>query len=281
MRSLYGEYTIKSQSVLMGTVSAVAVALAFAVTPMAASAAAVSGNNGKLDLSVGSFDDDTGAVATGAFSMPLSSNYGVQFDGLVGTEDGNHATAGGAVHLFWRDPSEGLIGLYGSYTYHDSEGDSVNVSRVAVEGERYWGRITLSALAGAEFGDVSEDGFFSLVDLSYYASDDLRVYLGHQYAQAGSMAKAGIEWQVKSGMSLFAEGRSGANDYDSALAGIRFYFGEDKTLIRRHREDDPAVRLQDDLFSISQNCAAPDLMIGRNANVCNADDEEEYYYYYQ
>ncbi len=270
---------MKSQSVLMGTVSALAVALSFAFSPVAASAAAVSGNNGKLDLSVGSFNDDTGAVATGAFSMPLSSNYGVQFDGLVGTEDGDNTTAGLAAHLFWRDPSEGLLGLYGSYTYHDSDVDSVDVSRVAVEGERYWGRISLSALAGAEFGDV-DDGFFSIVDLSYYASDDVRLYLGHQYAQTASMAKAGVEWQVKSGLAVFAEGRSGANDYDSALVGVRFYFGDDKTLIRRHREDDPAVRLQDDLFSLSQGCVEPEIQLGRQQSVCETDDQD-YYYYYQ
>ncbi len=40
--------------------------------------------------------------------------------------------------------------------------------------------------------------------------------------------------------SLFAEGRIGEDDYHGVWGGVRFYFGQhDKTLIRRHREDDP------------------------------------------
>lgn len=250
-------------------------AAALLVSNAAGAAPAVSATNSKLDVSVGSFDDDTGAIVSGAIALPLSGSYGVQFDAMAGTEDGDNATAGGAVHLFWRDPSEGLVGLYGSYTYKETDGSSVDASRIAVEGERYWGRITLSALAGAEFAD-GDDGFFSVVDLSYYASDDVRAYLGHQYAQTASMAKAGIEWQVKPGLALFAEGRSGANNYDSALAGVRFYFGEDKTLIRRHREDDPAVRLQDDLFTLAQTCAdqleEAYVRRPRRASVCDAEE---------
>ena len=40
--------------------------------------------------------------------------------------------------------------------------------------------------------------------------------------------------------ALFAEGRIGEDDYHGVWGGIRFYFGQkDKSLIRRHREDDP------------------------------------------
>ena len=40
--------------------------------------------------------------------------------------------------------------------------------------------------------------------------------------------------------SLFVEGRAGENNFHGISGGVRFYFGQkDKTLIRRHREDDP------------------------------------------
>ena len=40
--------------------------------------------------------------------------------------------------------------------------------------------------------------------------------------------------------ALFAEGRIGEDDFQGVWGGIRFYFGQkDKSLIRRHREDDP------------------------------------------
>jgi len=41
-------------------------------------------------------------------------------------------------------------------------------------------------------------------------------------------------------MSFFVDGSGGDNGY-RATAGIRFYFGADKPLIRRHREDDPTA----------------------------------------
>ncbi|MGC1778405.1 MAG: hypothetical protein WBB34_10695 [Xanthobacteraceae bacterium] len=41
---------------------------------------------------------------------------------------------------------------------------------------------------------------------------------------------------------LFAEGYVGAHSDNGVWGGARFYFGrKDKTLIRRHREDDPPI----------------------------------------
>ena len=43
--------------------------------------------------------------------------------------------------------------------------------------------------------------------------------------------------------SLTLEGRLGEDGYSSVLAGFSLYFGgEDKSLIRRHREDDPRLQ---------------------------------------
>ena len=40
--------------------------------------------------------------------------------------------------------------------------------------------------------------------------------------------------------ALFAEGDAGEGWYHGVWVGLRIYFGQkDKTLIRRHREDDP------------------------------------------
>ena len=41
-------------------------------------------------------------------------------------------------------------------------------------------------------------------------------------------------------VSLFAEGRLGQRGANSAIGGLKVYFGNrEKSLIRRHREDDP------------------------------------------
>ncbi len=46
--------------------------------------------------------------------------------------------------------------------------------------------------------------------------------------------------------SLTLEGRLGEDGFSSVTAGFNLYFGgEDKSLIRRHREDDPRLRFFD------------------------------------
>jgi hypothetical protein len=66
----------------------------------------------------------------------------------------------------------------------------------------------------------------------------------------GFAAFTGLEWApLRSGLSLFAD--VGVNeDRDlRSLVGLKFYFSrQDKSLIRRHREDDPDVDLPNDLF---------------------------------
>jgi hypothetical protein len=43
-------------------------------------------------------------------------------------------------------------------------------------------------------------------------------------------------------LSLTVDGQLGEDGYTSAMAGLSLYFGgEDKSLIRRHREDDPSL----------------------------------------
>ncbi len=51
--------------------------------------------------------------------------------------------------------------------------------------------------------------------------------------------------------AAFAEGRLGEHNRNGVFGGLRFYFGQkDKSLIRRHREDDPLDWTADTLFSI-------------------------------
>ena len=46
--------------------------------------------------------------------------------------------------------------------------------------------------------------------------------------------------------ALFVEGRAGQGSDHGVWGGVKFYFGQkDKSLIRRHREDDPPINLGD------------------------------------
>lgn len=223
---------------------------------------AVSGINGKISLEGGALDEEGFGAISGSVSIPFAYRYGVQLDATAGILDDDFIGSVGG-HLFWRDPSYALLGIYGSYSRNEAvDGD---VSRIGVEGEYYWNQFTLKSVIGAEFIDIDlpaydETNFFAFTDLSYYAMDNLELSIGHRYTGESNALALGIEYQLdqqmfSSGISLYAEGRIGEDDYQGAWAGVRMYLGDNKSLIRRHREDDPTDWAEDNLFGITNGAA--------------------------
>jgi len=218
---------------------------------------AVSGPNGKLSLRGGIFDSDDsdGEIygATGSFTMPIGHSFGVQADGMLGAIDGDFMGGVGG-HVFWRDPNRALVGLYGGWTAIDGSADSY---RLGVQSEVYLGRVSLEGMLGWEVVDFDEfddeDSLFGLADIAFYPTDDLRVSAGYRRWDDKDIAAVGAEYQLgkswgTTSAALFAEGRLGTDDYKAAWGGVRLYFGgESKSLIRRHREDDPRERGEEDV----------------------------------
>jgi hypothetical protein len=89
--------------------------------------------------------------------------------------------------------------------------------------------------------DPGDDHFFGHVDLSYYPLADLRLYGGYRYVNETSLAGAGIEYQfgVDTPVSVFAKADFGDEQYNRITGGLRIYLGGDKSLIARHRTEDP------------------------------------------
>ncbi|AMN40351.1 hypothetical protein [Rhodoplanes sp. Z2-YC6860] len=250
---------------------------------------AVDGLNGKIEALGGRLGHNTIAASQGSISIPLASSYGAQID-LSGGSFGGRGFGHVGGHLFWRDPGKGLLGIYTSYTRWNEFG-GVYVGNVAAEGEYYFGRFTLQGIAGVEFGNsvsnttfasstIAPGGpggaaglattssffegydvktrFFDQINLKYYIGDNWDVFAGHRY-QGGKHALAlGTEVGMpvgRGGMATaFAEARIGEGDFQGVWGGLRFYFGnKDKTLMKRHREDDPVNWGASNLFSIINN----------------------------
>jgi hypothetical protein len=232
--------------------SSVAVAAALCASGAATAAGpAVSGLNGKLSAEAGvaglDHQNDFAGFVSGSVTMPLGTSFGVQLDGGVGSQYGGLLASGGG-HLFWRDPQQGLLGAMGQYTtaHHADWG------RAGGEGEFYLSSVTLSAHAGYQFGGNGggfkiRSGFYGGGDVTFYAADNLSLSLGGGSYAGDWSGRATIEFQPRfagfTNMSLFANGEISENNQYKATAGVRFYFGADKSLIRRHREDDPQVFL--------------------------------------
>ena len=160
------------------------------------------------------------------------------------------------------------------------------MNHVGAEGEYYWGRFTLQGIAGVEFGNTASSGtttlavlppagpvpgvattstfiqgfdvrtrFFDMVNLKYYFADNANAYVGHRYLGDKNALALGTEvaLPLSRGImgSAFLEGRVGEGSFHGIWGGLRFYFGDgDKSLIARHRTQDPNNWMPDSLFSI-------------------------------
>jgi hypothetical protein len=236
---------------------------------------AVDGVNAKIDGFGGSFASHEFWGSKGAIATPLGSNlspYGFQLDGAVGRFDHDTFGAVGG-HLFWRDPSRGLLGLYGSYTNWDRFG-GIHVGQVAAEGALYWDRWSIEGIAGVEWGNSGsvtvgdpvngftttgfdiQTRFFDKINFGYYLQDNFKVFAGHRYLGGKNAAAFGAEYAFplqSNGLmaSLFVEARAGEDDYHGIWGGLKLYIGQhNKTLIQRHRQDDPFEWSPESLIAI-------------------------------
>ncbi len=237
---------------LMGASSALAIALINQV-PTTAQAAdvvneplcAISGFNGKAEAIGGySENDHEGGDALisglGSLSSPLGCDFGVQFDAGV-IDELDQTTYGGAVHLFTRDPESYLLGVTGGY--FNSGG--TDIWAVGPEAELYFGQFSLEAWGGYLDLDSDSDGF-AFVDAAFYPTDDLRLSVGGTIIGDQEFLRGRIEYQFANPMSFSLGTKIGEDDYFAVTGGLSFYFGgEQKSLIRRHREDDPRNRIID------------------------------------
>jgi hypothetical protein len=259
---------MSSRTRLLSTASAAVLSLWF-VGAADAGGAAVSAPNGDASVFVGTLGNDVTLGSTGSFSVPLSSSWGAQIDGMLGMGEGA-AFYGVGGHLFTRDPAKGLLGLYANYVGWDlsstkpvsdpvdgiADITGANVGKVGVEGEAYLGRISLEGLAGYQFGTAT--GFAGRGVLAWYATDNLRLSAGYNYLQSpGGGLIGGVEWAPAGSASLFVNAAANASS-TTLIAGVKAYFGgAPKSLIRREREDDPSNTLPDDLYSIVGNGHCP------------------------
>lgn len=241
--SLGGLYVNKRFSCNVTALSLFILILCF-VLPVHAEGPAVSGINGKIEGFGGIVNDEGSYGGAASLSIPLGNHIGFQIDGLAGEYDDQDVTSSGA-HIFWRDPEVALLGAI----YSNTDIDFLDFQRAGVEGEFYLNRLTLKAKVGWQGGRKIGDAVWGGGSLSYYFLENLVVQIGAQAGDDHYIAMAQAEWQpafkILPGLTVFANGGYGDEDYDQAFFGLRYYIGSTKSLIKRHREDDPQPDLND------------------------------------
>ncbi|HEV2509759.1 hypothetical protein [Bosea sp. (in: a-proteobacteria)] len=252
------EATIRHQSFC-----ALVAAALLAATPTAAQQPlpAVDGPSGKLMFIHGGANGDKWTGLEGAVTVPLGHRFGLQLDGAAGGLDGSlgkSAFYGTGAHLFWRDPSTGMVGIEAGFARLDAMG-GINTYSLGLEAERYWNSVTLGGLVGltdasgashsTALGNFRYDPsthFVAGTNLTWYPDDNLALTISGALSGSQMAAGIGVEWAPASTSSaqpsIFARAVLHEGGDVSALAGLSVYFGgQPKPLIRRHREDDPAI----------------------------------------
>lgn len=233
-----------------------------------ASESAISEPNLRASFSGLSLDGRGAGIAQGLFAVPVGHSFGAQIDlesGLVNSE----AYVGTGAHLFWRDPSVGLLGVaysfqnWGNANFGNLNGitpivKDATLHRGAVQGELYLSRFTLSGYGGYQDGNLKEGGFGQLM-LKYYATDDLSFNIKGDHIAGTNMIRGGAEFRPNftaiPDLTFFAEGGYASHDFGMAQVGIRYYFGKSTpSIINRDRTKDVT-----DLFILYPNTNTPNL----------------------
>jgi hypothetical protein len=217
----------------------------FAQTFDVSSQPAVSQVNGKVSLEGGTAGapgrSSALGMAEGAFSAPLGHSFGLQVDGLAATSYSTFV-GGAAAHIFWRDPQIGLFGPVAGL----ASGRGRTVGWYGAEGEVYAPLFTISGHAGyqdAGSSVVIPSGGFYIGRLTVYPIPDLALTAGGGQFAGRAQGVGRIEYQpgfvARHNLAFFVDGSVDDSSSYAVTGGVRIYFGPDKTLIRRHREDDP------------------------------------------
>ena len=202
---------------------------------------AVSAPNGKFSLE-GGFGGARGVqtrglgLASGSFTFPLGQRFGAQFDATAGSVADRFAGGAGA-HLFYRNPATFLVGATAGATF----------GRFGGEAEVYASNfLTLHGAAGYQTRATSasaivNSGAFGNLGATIYPDPNLAISGGVTRNPDAWGGYAGLEYQPEAwkNISLFVNGAAAERRQFAVTAGVQVYFGADKTLIRRHREDDP------------------------------------------
>lgn len=205
---------------------------------------AVSELNGKMAFSSGDLDSNRGQNITGSISTPLSKNFGLQVDGLY-THVSKRDFYGAGAQIFWRDSEKGLLGV----SFAGINENNMYSITGGLIGEYYLNMFTFSLNAGyskikydfpVPFIETNETKPYAGGSIGFYPIDNLLFEFAYSYAFENYLYQCNIEYQTPlRGLSLFTDLAKGDQDYDQVLFGIRYYFGKQKTLKQRHREDDP------------------------------------------
>ena len=199
----------------------------------------------------GGTEGSIAATALYATQIGKNNNYGLQLEGHVGGTN-NHAILDFTGQVFKRDPTYGLLGVYGSANYgrinygsgtkESSMGQGIG--RLGIEGARYLDNFTIGGVLGAERDyQAEETGFFDKIGIDYFFTPNFKGSAFHQYT--GKRHGGGLGFELlanptsETPISIYGEVMDGKDSVVTYNIGARVLFGanSNRSLQTRDRYD--------------------------------------------
>lgn len=217
---------------------------------------AVKSINGKISLGYTHANDanqGSGGFAVGSLAFPITHSFGAQVDiganGLDTSAGQLNDTRGAGLHLFTRDPSKYLIGVYGHILDVDTVAGKIRNTRVGIEGEYYLDDYTIRGFIGEDrVSGIGPKTDFDSIDFSVsrFFGDNMQVSLGAERSFGSTDGSIGIEYLTSvSGTQVSLFGDASFGDSGTQLTvGTSIYFGSGGMSLKDvHRRNDPPSRL--------------------------------------
>jgi|SRR6266566_9617 len=224
----------------------------------AADGNAVSSTNGDLTLSWGTYkyknpSEDGSTKSLGAQgNIPLGKYFGLSLMGQVGDLNSSNGPnvdydySRIAAAPFWRDPKIGLVGvaLGRSKFNFKSPSSTDTIDDKAVNASVYFENVTLSVVRARDEvkNSSAPDANYFLTDLVWYPTPDFLLDLTVGAQDAKNEYTLAFEHQLSSVPALsygLMYSRDTSQNYENSAwyVTIAYRFGDNKSLIRRYRED--------------------------------------------
>ena len=202
---------------------------------------AVSPTNVKVTAAGTSTEGEGGWFFGGALTAPIGERWGFQGEAAATGNDLDTVYGVGG-HVFTRDPSSYLLGIFAAYAAEDAL--DLDATRIGAEAELYLNQLSILAKAGYQFSNAAAlEGAFGDIELRWYISDDFALSAGGAFADESRTGRVGAEWRpgfsALPGLAFRVDGSFGDNDVETYLGGLTYYFGADASLKDRHRKQDP------------------------------------------
>ncbi len=225
-----------------------------------ASLPAVSDTNGWLGVWAGDFHDKRQSGFSGGGEAAIAQPLGHYLAGQIRTDYGSvaHDTLFSVDgYVFWRNPAQGLLGPHVMYT----ELDNIYQTLYGLHGEAYINNLTLVAEGGSGHQNERNWTGYGEALVHWYIRPDWKVHAGYIRLDNLNGGQIGTEYQFGlsslPGLSVFADAGAGSHDLYYGFLGLRYYFGNSKPLMNRHREDNVLPTLDLLLSNVHHSMLVP------------------------